>query len=232
MERIRKALLGGHPLIYVLSWEESRVERLAQHLAKTFYGAPCPYGVWSVVDGLVVDGAPVPGHAGPAQGPRGDPRGSGEGLLPAQGLSDRRPPRDRAAPARPLPRPQGPGTPRPSRLAAPGDPGGGEEGDLRRRVRAAGRQRDPEDPRRPPAPAAEPLDLRARHAPARARHARPDGRRDRPRRRRRSSPRARRSTRRPSSRSSPRRSRCPGRRACSSSSRRASRSTTSAATRP
>jgi SpoVK/Ycf46/Vps4 family AAA+-type ATPase len=39
---------------------ESRVERLAQHLAKTFYGTACPYGVWSVVDGLVVDGAPLP----------------------------------------------------------------------------------------------------------------------------------------------------------------------------
>jgi AAA+ superfamily predicted ATPase len=60
MERIRKALLGGHPLIYVLTWEETRVERLAQHLAKTFYGAACPYGVWSIVDGLVVDGKPVP----------------------------------------------------------------------------------------------------------------------------------------------------------------------------
>lgn len=65
MDRIRKALLGGHPLIYVLTWEESRVERLAQHLAKTFYGAPCPYGVWSVIDGLVVDGVPVPGTQDP-----------------------------------------------------------------------------------------------------------------------------------------------------------------------
>ena len=59
MERIRRALLGGHPLIYVLTWEESRVERLAQHLARTFYGAPCPYGVWTVVEGLVVDGTPI-----------------------------------------------------------------------------------------------------------------------------------------------------------------------------
>ncbi len=60
VERIRRALLGGHPLIYVLTWEETRVERLAQHLARTFYGAPCAYGVWSVVDGLVIDGNPVP----------------------------------------------------------------------------------------------------------------------------------------------------------------------------
>ncbi len=67
MDRIRKALLGGHPLIYVLSWEETRVERLAQHLAKTFYGAPSAYGVWSVVDGLVVDGAPVPDTQDPVR---------------------------------------------------------------------------------------------------------------------------------------------------------------------
>jgi len=60
MERIRKALAGGHPLIYVQSWEEARVERVAQHLAKTFYGAPAPFGIWTVVDGLVVDGVPVP----------------------------------------------------------------------------------------------------------------------------------------------------------------------------
>jgi predicted AAA+ superfamily ATPase len=60
MERIRRALVGGHPLLYVQSWEETRVERLAQHLAKTFYGEPSAYGVWSVVEGLSVDGEPVP----------------------------------------------------------------------------------------------------------------------------------------------------------------------------
>jgi SpoVK/Ycf46/Vps4 family AAA+-type ATPase len=65
MERVRRALLGGHPLIYVLTWEETRVERLTQHLAKTFYGAPVPYGVWSVVDGLVIDGTPLPNTEDP-----------------------------------------------------------------------------------------------------------------------------------------------------------------------
>jgi SpoVK/Ycf46/Vps4 family AAA+-type ATPase len=77
MERIRKALLGGHPLLYVLTWEETRVERLAQHLAKTFYGAPSPYGVWSVVEGLVVDGMPVPDTQ--------DPVRALEAILAAQG---------------------------------------------------------------------------------------------------------------------------------------------------
>jgi predicted AAA+ superfamily ATPase len=65
MERIRRALVGGHPLLYVQSWEETRVERLAQHLAKTFYGEPAAYGVWSVVEGLSVDGEPIPGTNDP-----------------------------------------------------------------------------------------------------------------------------------------------------------------------
>ncbi len=67
IDRIRKALVGGHPLIYVQTWEESRVERLAQHLAKTFYGQPAPLGVWSVVEGLVVDGSAVPDTKDPVK---------------------------------------------------------------------------------------------------------------------------------------------------------------------
>ncbi|HTO87366.1 MAG TPA: AAA family ATPase [Thermoanaerobaculia bacterium] len=67
IDRIRRALVGGYPLIYVQTWEESRVERLAQHLAKTFYGQPSPLGVWSVVDGLVVDGSPLPDTKDPVK---------------------------------------------------------------------------------------------------------------------------------------------------------------------
>ncbi|MGE5276610.1 MAG: AAA family ATPase [Acidobacteriota bacterium] len=77
IDRIRKALVGGHPLIYVQTWEEARVERLAQHLAKTFYGQPAPLGVWSVVEGLVVDGRAVPDTK--------DPVKALEAILAAQG---------------------------------------------------------------------------------------------------------------------------------------------------
>jgi SpoVK/Ycf46/Vps4 family AAA+-type ATPase len=35
------------------------------NLAKTFYGAPVTYGVWSVVDGLVIDGTPLPNTQDP-----------------------------------------------------------------------------------------------------------------------------------------------------------------------
>ncbi len=59
MDRIRRALLGGHPILHIQTWEESRIERLVQHLAKTFFGEPVPCGSWSVVDGLLIDGIPV-----------------------------------------------------------------------------------------------------------------------------------------------------------------------------
>jgi AAA+ superfamily predicted ATPase len=77
VDRVRRALIGGHPIIYVQTWEEARVERLAQHLAKTFYGSPVPLGVWSLVDGLVVDGNPVPETR--------DPVKALEAVLSAQG---------------------------------------------------------------------------------------------------------------------------------------------------
>ncbi len=80
MERIRRALVGGHPLIYVQSWEETRVERLAQHLAKTFYGAPVAYGVWSVVDGLFVDGQAVPNTHDPLAALEAILAGDGKGF--------------------------------------------------------------------------------------------------------------------------------------------------------
>jgi SpoVK/Ycf46/Vps4 family AAA+-type ATPase len=51
-ERLRRALLGGYPLLYVVSWEEGRVERAVQALAQKFYEKPVPFAVWTCVDGL------------------------------------------------------------------------------------------------------------------------------------------------------------------------------------
>ncbi len=50
-ERIRRALLGSYPLIYVQSWEESRVERALAVLAQKYYERPVPFAVWTCVDG-------------------------------------------------------------------------------------------------------------------------------------------------------------------------------------
>src|SRR6266508_913345 len=79
-DRIRRALLGGHPILYIQTWEESRVERLAQHLAKTFYGQPVPCGIWSVVDGLVIDGVPVPETRDPLRALEAILQASGKGF--------------------------------------------------------------------------------------------------------------------------------------------------------
>src|SRR5712691_2449346 len=79
-DRIRRALLGGHPILYIQTWEESRVERLAQHLAKTFFGQPAPCGIWSLVDGLVVDGVPVPETRDPLRALEAILQASGKGF--------------------------------------------------------------------------------------------------------------------------------------------------------
>jgi AAA+ superfamily predicted ATPase len=50
-ERIRRALLGSYPLVYVQSWEEGRVERAVSVLAQRFYEKPVPFAVWTCVDG-------------------------------------------------------------------------------------------------------------------------------------------------------------------------------------
>ena len=81
MEKIRRALVGGHPLVYVQSWEEPRVERLVQHFAKTFFGQAVPFGVWSVVDGLLVDGMPVPDTRDPLKALDAILQASGKGFF-------------------------------------------------------------------------------------------------------------------------------------------------------
>jgi SpoVK/Ycf46/Vps4 family AAA+-type ATPase len=79
-EKIRRALLGGHPIVYVQTWEEGRVERLVAHLAKTFYGKPSAYGIWSIVDGLHEDGKAVAGTHDPLKAIEKIMAGTGPGF--------------------------------------------------------------------------------------------------------------------------------------------------------
>ncbi len=64
-ERLRRALLGGYPLLYVVSWEEGRVERAVQALAQKFYEKPVPCAVWTCVDGLTAGAERRPDTADP-----------------------------------------------------------------------------------------------------------------------------------------------------------------------
>jgi hypothetical protein len=59
-ERIRRALSGGYPILYLRSWEEGRVERALAALAQKFYETPVGFGVWTCVDGVVLGGESWP----------------------------------------------------------------------------------------------------------------------------------------------------------------------------
>jgi SpoVK/Ycf46/Vps4 family AAA+-type ATPase len=80
IEKIRRALIGGHPILYIQTWEEGRVERFVAHLAKTFYREPAAYGVWSIVDGLQENGKPVPETRDPLQALSAIITGTGPGF--------------------------------------------------------------------------------------------------------------------------------------------------------
>src|SRR5689334_14615062 len=80
IDKIRRALVGGHPIVYVQTWEEGRVERVVAHFAKTFYKQPASYGVWSIVDGLQEEGKAVPDTRDPLSALSAIIGGSGPGF--------------------------------------------------------------------------------------------------------------------------------------------------------
>jgi len=64
-ERIRRALLGGYPIVYIQSWEEGRVERAVAALAQRFYEKPVPFFTWTCVDGVAAGAEKWPETADP-----------------------------------------------------------------------------------------------------------------------------------------------------------------------
>lgn len=64
-ERIRRALMGGYPILYIQSWEEGRVERALTALAQKFYDKPVPFATWSCVDGVMAGADRWPDTADP-----------------------------------------------------------------------------------------------------------------------------------------------------------------------
>ena len=64
-ERLRRAFLGGYPIVYVQSWEETRIERALTALAQKFYEKPVPFLAWSCVDGVVAGADRWPDTADP-----------------------------------------------------------------------------------------------------------------------------------------------------------------------
>jgi len=64
-ERLRRALVGGYPILYVQSWEEGRVERALTSLAQKFYDKPVAFSTWTCVDGVVSGGERWPDTTDP-----------------------------------------------------------------------------------------------------------------------------------------------------------------------
>jgi hypothetical protein len=56
-DQIRNAILGRYPLIYLLTWEESRVLQLLEAFSTKLYGPGALFQVWSCVSGLSQNGA-------------------------------------------------------------------------------------------------------------------------------------------------------------------------------
>lgn len=76
-EKLRRALLGAYPILYVQSWEEGRVERAATALSQRFYEKPVPFFTWTCVDGVVAGGERWP--------ETGDPLKALEAILAFEG---------------------------------------------------------------------------------------------------------------------------------------------------
>ncbi|MGA7990128.1 MAG: AAA family ATPase [Thermoanaerobaculia bacterium] len=87
-ERLRRALLGGYPLLYVVSWEEGRVERAVQALAQKFYEKPVPFSVWTCVDGLTCGPDRKPETADPVKALEAILAESGPGFVLLKDLTD------------------------------------------------------------------------------------------------------------------------------------------------
>jgi AAA+ superfamily predicted ATPase len=60
---LRTLFASGHPLLYVMSADEQRVERLLRYAAQHYVAKPVPFSVWSVTDGFRADDSAQPDAA-------------------------------------------------------------------------------------------------------------------------------------------------------------------------
>ncbi len=65
VETIRKLISAKQSLIYVVTWEEDRVEKLVEKLAKSMFSAPVKFFVWQSTTGLTLAGRVVEGTKDP-----------------------------------------------------------------------------------------------------------------------------------------------------------------------
>jgi SpoVK/Ycf46/Vps4 family AAA+-type ATPase len=58
-EKIRNAILGRYPLVYLLTWEENRAIQLLEHFSNKAFANPVPLQIWSCTSGFSSDGTGI-----------------------------------------------------------------------------------------------------------------------------------------------------------------------------
>jgi SpoVK/Ycf46/Vps4 family AAA+-type ATPase len=81
IDQLRKLVAARYPLIYLLSWEEARVEGMLRGLAKTGFSTPLPLLIWTLTEGLRQDGQRQQGTEQPIAALEAIQRHEGPGLF-------------------------------------------------------------------------------------------------------------------------------------------------------
>lgn len=66
IDKIKRAIIAQYPIIYLLSWEEDRVEKMVGMIAKSF-SQPVPIYTWTISEGLKDSKSVVPATTDPAK---------------------------------------------------------------------------------------------------------------------------------------------------------------------
>ena len=59
LEDIKRYIAAKYPIVFVLTWEDSRFEKVLESIAKSGFSTPLKFAVWSTTDGLILEGAPL-----------------------------------------------------------------------------------------------------------------------------------------------------------------------------
>lgn len=58
-EIIKRFIVAGYPILYLVSWEEERVERMVKLLGAELFSNPVEFYTWSCVDGMRSNGTEI-----------------------------------------------------------------------------------------------------------------------------------------------------------------------------
>ena len=68
LESIKRFIAAKYSVVYVVTWEDSRFEKILENVARTGFSTPLKFAVWSLTDGIRMDGKTVPDTKDPEKG--------------------------------------------------------------------------------------------------------------------------------------------------------------------